>query len=360
MASERSSGSVTGGDEANPSVSAGAAGHVARLREPLLDRWARALGLSESSERARLAGTLTALTDLLNGGARPFESEPRTERCVELVALRATIVELAHERLLSLTTEESVALHRALDELLVHEASRAPAPSPQPDSAGEPSFHDRFLALLGHDLRNPISAVKLATSILARDTQSPEARRRTLQRVTSNTDRLLRTLEDSLDYSRLYQGKELALESVRIDLDATSRGVLSALESAYPTRSFAYESPGAIECVIDKDRFTRLLSNLLVVAVEHASPDSETRLRLERGDAIRVHVECPGFEISGAELEQLFESPLGPRRDKSRPRGFGVGLFVGERALAQQGGSLRGTPLSPSGTRFVITLPPAI
>jgi signal transduction histidine kinase len=321
----------------------------------VLDRWARSLGLSISSDRARLAGTLTALTDLLNGGnPHPSESEPRAERWAELLALRATLVEVAHERLLSLTVEESIALHRALDELLVQEVSRAKV---SPESLDEPSFHDRFLALLGHDLRNPISAVKLATSILSRDTQSPEARRRTLQRVTSNTDRLLRTLEDSLDYSRLYRGKELALDSARIDLDATSRGVLSALESAYPTRSFAYESPGVIECVIDKERFTRLLSNLLVVAVEHAAPDRETRLRLERGDAIRIHVECPGFEISGPELEQLFESPLGPRRDKARPRGFGVGLFVGERALAQQGGSLRGTPLSPSGTRFVITLP---
>jgi K+-sensing histidine kinase KdpD len=329
----------------------------------LLERWAGALGVAAPAELARLAATLDSLVEALNAPGSPPQSGTKAPRLGELAELRARVLEIADERGLSLGTSESIALHRALDELIVHEASRSGAassqPASQPESSGETSFHDRFLALLGHDLRNPISAVKLATSILSRDTQSPEARRRTLQRVTSNTDRLLRTLEDSLDYSRLYQGKELAIEASRVDIDATSRSVLAALEAAYPTRSFVYESSGAVVRVLDKDRFIRLLSNLLVAAVEHASPDSETRFKLERGDVARITVECPGFELSESEREHLFDSPLAEPKDKARrSRGFGVGLFVGERAIAQQGGSLRAEALAKAGIAFVITLPP--
>jgi signal transduction histidine kinase len=240
-------------------------------------------------------------------------------------------------------------------------ATPEPASGHDANDANDATFHDRFLALLGHDLRNPISALKLATSILSRDTQSPEARRRTLQRVTSNTDRLLRTLEDSLDYSRLYQGRELAIEAAGLDLDATSRGVLAALEAAYPTRTFVYESPGVVESVVDKERFIRLLSNLLVAAVEHAAPDSETRLKLAQEGEIRITVESTGFELSKEELDQLFDSPLAAPRDKTRrSRGFGVGLFVAQRTIAQQGGSLRAEALTPAGTAFILTLPLAI
>jgi signal transduction histidine kinase len=331
---------------------------VEQLREVLLERWAGALGVTEPADLARLAATLDSLVEVLNAPGNAPQSGTKAPRLAELAELRARVIEIADERGRSLKASESVALHRAIDELIVHEASRAGPTTSQPESAGATSFHDRFLALLGHDLRNPISAVKLATSILARDTQSPEARRRTLQRVTSNTDRLLRMLEDSLDYSRLYQGRELAIEATTVDVDATSRTVLAALEAAYPTRSFVYESSGTVESTLDKDRFIRLLSNLLVAAVEHAAPDSETRFKLERGDVAQITIECPGVELTESELEHLFDSPLGEPRDKTRrSRGFGVGLFVGERAIAQQGGSLRGEALAPTGIAFVITLP---
>lgn len=258
----------------------------------------------------------------------------------------------------SLSPEASVALHRALDQLLMREASRARSPAGAENA--ESSFHDRFMALLGHDLRNPISAVKLATSILARDTQNPEARRRTLQRITSNTDRLLRTLEDSLDYSRLFRGKELSLDPTRLDLDAASRSVLSVIEAAYPTRSFAYESPGPREAIVDKDRFNRLLSNLLIATVEHAPADSETHLRLSGDSELCVSVENSALILSEAELDHVFDSPLAdPQGTTRRPRGFGVGLFVGERVMKSQGGSLQAKVLTPAGTAFEITLPRA-
>jgi signal transduction histidine kinase len=325
------------------------------VRDRLVDRWAQALRATSPTDRQRLNTTLDNLLEALDASNTNYQAG--AGGVVELCELRARLVEIAGEER-SLSTPATAALHRALDTLLLREASLA---APDTDAEERTSFHDRFVALLGHDLRNPISAVKLATSILARDTQSPEARRRTLQRVTSNTDRLLRTLEDSLDYSRLYQGRELAIEAVRIDIDATGRGVLAALEAAYPTRTFVYESPGPIEGLLDKERFVRLLSNLLVAAVEHASPDSETRLRLTGKDGIRLTVESTGFELTTSELEHLFDSPLSETKDKARrPRGFGVGLFVGQRVIAQHGGTLRAEPLTPSGTAFVITLPIAI
>jgi signal transduction histidine kinase len=359
LASERSSRSqVDGDDEPNGGASRDAASLVEEMRDQLLERWAHVLGVTPGPERARLGATLDALVDALKAGQKSGSAEATYELSA-LSELRAQVALLAEERGLPLTGAVSVALHRALDSLMARDASGAPPASVDPPS--DATFHDRFLALLGHDLRNPISAVKLATSILSRDTQSPEARRRTLQRVTSNTDRLLRTLEDSLDYSRLYQGKELALESAPLDLDATSRGVLSALEAAYPTRVFVYESPGVVECVLDKERFVRLLSNLLVAAVEHATPDSETRLKLAQEGEIRITVECTGFELTKEELDHLFDSPLSAPRDRTRrSRGFGVGLFVAQRVIAQHGGTLRAEALSPVGTAFVLTLPLAI
>ncbi|HEV8245777.1 MAG TPA: HAMP domain-containing sensor histidine kinase, partial [Polyangiaceae bacterium] len=220
----------------------------------------------------------------------------------ELSLLRSVVLEIGEDSKLVLQGAEAALLHEGLDQALFA-SSEALADGLRIEIA----FYEHFLDVMGHDLRNPISAIKLGSSMLTRETQPPAARKRTAQRITSSANRMLRMLEDLLDFSHLHRGEPLTLERKPCDLEQLCRAVVDELGAARPQQNFILECAGTVLGVWDEARIAQALTNLLSGAADHAPPDAEIRIRVWNDGAAQVQVYGAQIKISADEIGTLFD-----------------------------------------------------
>lgn len=328
-------------------------------RSVLLSRW------SERSQEFTLQGCAPQLLDELARALqerRPprdisalVELAPASAHALrELTALRAVLLELAAERGMLLAASEAALLHGAIDELLL-----AFAASTAKHQAEEAELRERFVSVLGHDLRNPISAIKLGSSMLARDTQAPEARRRTAERIVSSANRMLRLLEDLLDFMRLRPGSATPLDLVETSLTELCRHAIDDCVLAHPGRTITLGG-GELTAKVDRRRLRQALTHVLASALEHSPADSEVRVTLLQNGQPCIRVHHGGPPIPAQELDTIFD-PL--RRGNlaggsERPaRGLGLGLYLAEQIVRAHGGKITAHSTREAGTSFELNVP---
>jgi PAS domain S-box-containing protein len=223
---------------------------------------------------------------------------------------------------------------------------------------------DRFLAMLAHELRNPLAAVLNATEIL-RLMSPPESRlewaRGVIDRQVSH---LARLVDELLDVARI------TTEKVRIRREPTDLTVVvtRAAESVRPLmetrrQSLSIETPeGEIVVEADLDRLSQVLTNLLDNAAKYTPEGGAIALVVERLDAekkVLVRVRDTGIGMTPEVLETIFE--LFSQADHSLDRaagGLGIGLTLARRLVEMHGGTLEAFSGGPGmGSEFVVTLP---
>lgn len=221
---------------------------------------------------------------------------------------------------------------------------------------------DEFIAVLSHELRNPLTAVRNAAYMLKRE-DLPDARRELcLDMIERQVEVMSRLLEDLLDMSRIRHDRlELRRCSVSI-----RELVGNAAESMRPVfeaghHQFTVELPAEDAMVFaDPVRITQLLSNLLSNAARYTPPGGTIALRAGcEGDWIWVRVEDNGIGISPDWLPHLFDMFMQAPADGMRPNsGLGIGLSL-VRAIAQlHGGSIEARSDGPGrGSMFELRLP---
>jgi signal transduction histidine kinase len=215
------------------------------------------------------------------------------------------------------------------------------------------SLAELFVAVLGHDLRNPLASIVTGASLLIQYA-SEERQRRTASRLLRSSQRMSRMIEQILDLTRIRVGKGLPFEPQATDL----REVLDRVRAEFPedARSIEIHAEGDTRGEWDEDRLAQVFSNLLGNAVEH-SP---------RGTVVRVHVDGHRFDrvltsvhnagaISADVLPHVFE-PF-RRAASASSRGLGLGLFITKEILAAHGGTITVTSSTSNGTRFELVLP---
>ncbi len=203
-------------------------------------------------------------------------------------------------------------------------------------------LRDQFIAVLGHDVRNPLSSIAMGTSLLLRKTRDA-GDRRVLERLRSSTLRIEALVDDLLDLARGQVGGGLHLETADVeDLEVRLRHVIAEIQASQPSRVIAFDVSvrGSVRC--DEKRIEQLLSNLLANAVEHGAP--RTPVTVDVGgtvDTFEIRVANEGEPIPSDAQARLFQpyfrggfrAEQGGRRD-----GLGLGLFiVSEIAKAHSG-----------------------
>jgi signal transduction histidine kinase len=214
-------------------------------------------------------------------------------------------------------------------------------------------FAELFLAVLGHDLRNPLSAIKLAGATLDRDAHD-EHGRRTARRILSSSDRMADMIDQIMDFSRIRVGHGLSYEHVPTDLGDVVRRVGEELRGG---SSIRIEVEGDTHGLWDPDRLAQVFSNLLGNALEHSPHEAVVFVKLDgrASDHVDVSVQNPGV-IPILVMPQLFE-PFRKGRPEEKSKGLGLGLFISREIVAAHGGTIGVSSSEREGTRFRVRLP---
>jgi signal transduction histidine kinase/ActR/RegA family two-component response regulator len=219
---------------------------------------------------------------------------------------------------------------------------------------------DQFLAVLGHELRNPLApALTVLELMKMRDPSAFKREREVLERQVSHMARLV---NDLLDISRLIQGK-VQLETRRFELgDAVERAVDMArplIAQRQHTLHVSVPNNG-LPLDADLERIVQVLANLLTNAARYTPPGGDIAVSASSaGDRVEITVEDDGPGIAADLVANLFEPfAQGPRALDRREGGLGLGLALARTFTELHGGTIRFEPRAGRvGSRFVVSLP---
>jgi signal transduction histidine kinase len=221
---------------------------------------------------------------------------------------------------------------------------------------------DEFLSMLAHELRNPLAPVANVLWLLDRSPALGEKERQGVAILGRQTRQLTRLVDDLLDASRLVTGK-LTLKPRPVSLTTLVRQAAQAMDLLAGGRRqrIEVETPAApVEGMVDPERFSQILQNLLGNAIKFGPEGGTLRLTLEAdGGWARIQVRDDGIGIDPARLEDIFKPfvQVDPGIDRAGG-GLGLGLSTARQLAAMHGGTL--TAYSEGlgqGAVFTLTLP---
>jgi NO-binding membrane sensor protein with MHYT domain/CheY-like chemotaxis protein len=200
---------------------------------------------------------------------------------------------------------------------------------------------DQFLAMLGHELRNPLAAISNAIHLLDRNEEESFTFARGV--ITRQTAHLSRLIDDLLDVSRVISGK-VVLSLEPLDLNEALQQALAALHASGRSRLHEIRQTGSAAWLLgDRTRIEQVITNLLVNAVTYTPHGGriEARVGREGHDAVLV-VSDTGRGIAPAALPQVFDLFFQSGQEAHRTTGgLGIGLTLVKRLVEIHGGSVR-------------------
>ena len=217
-------------------------------------------------------------------------------------------------------------------------------------------LREQFIAVLGHDLRNPLSAVGATAELLSRRTEPELVRLGT--RLGATTRRMSQLINDVLDLARSRLGAGMGVAMVETDgLAAALEDVVFELREAHPQRRI--DADIVIPCTVrcDTGRLQQLLSNLLGNALTYGAVDRPVRVAASvEGGELMLVVANEGEPIAASDLARVFEPYWRPVSSKPGG-GLGLGLYICAQIATAHGGAMRVESSAESGTVFSARLP---
>jgi phosphoserine phosphatase RsbU/P len=217
-------------------------------------------------------------------------------------------------------------------------------------------FAEQMVGIVSHDLRNPLSAIRMATMVLERGDLSAQ-QRTVLGRINNSTGRAQRLIEDLLDFTQARLGRGLRMNPLPIDLHAVVSENVAELATSFPERQIRHVAQGSGGCNADADRIAQLLGNLVGNAASYGTPGEPITVTSELdGDSCTVRVHNHGDPIEPTLLPVLFE-PMIRGVDSSRGGGVGLGLYIVAQIARAHGGRVDATSNAAEGTTFTVWFP---
>jgi phosphoserine phosphatase RsbU/P len=261
---------------------------------------------------------------------------------VRLALIKATDRRRYEQELLS-ARETAVASEQATQEVLRTEHENS-------------ELREQFIAVLGHDLRNPLASISAGARILGRTVQS-EKEHQVIAMLQTTVQRMASMIDNVLDFARGRLGGGIALErEAGKPLEPVLTQVVDELRLATPGRTidvdFAIDRP--VNC--DRTRIGQLLSNLLGNALTHGKSDKAVTVYAATRDGFfELWVANAGEPIAPASIERLFE-PFFRGTVRASRQGLGLGLYIASQIAKAHGGELAVSSTSEE-TRFTFTMP---
>jgi len=318
---------------------------TAQTREQSIDKSESRVGTDENSAAST------------HGAARLISGFTIEQLLAEYRALRATVLRLwsdqgrAH---LSTDMDDVTRFNEAIDQAQVESVARY--------SAMVHHSQNLFLAILGHDLRNPLNTTVMAASFLMRSPGLSPVQSEVAARIHRSGVRMGHLIEDLIDYTRSHLGSALPMTLNKANMGLICRGAVEELRLGNPQRAIRFEADSDLDGIWDEGRVAQVFSNLLGNALQHGDANEPIFMKIESGGSdIHVRVHNKGKAIPPEALPLIFDPLIrvGAETMKadSGDTNLGIGLYIAKIIVEAHGGDIRVVSDERSGTTFSVRLP---
>ncbi|MGV7208755.1 sensor histidine kinase [Oxalobacteraceae bacterium A2-2] len=219
-----------------------------------------------------------------------------------------------------------------------------------------------FLAILGHDLRNPLGTLVSGSSLILHTGDLPPKYLMVATRMLSSARRMNALVTDLIDFTRTHLGPGIPIHAGPCDLVAICRQVLDELQTGHPGRRLSLDAPTRLEAWLDGARMAQTLSNLMGNALQYGDVDVPVVVTVGADDAaITITVNNRGPLIPADRLGRIFDpfvrAHASGAADPIGHTSLGIGLYIAREIVHAHGGRLDATSVQDSGTTFTVLLP---
>jgi sigma-B regulation protein RsbU (phosphoserine phosphatase) len=279
------------------------------------------------------------------------------ERAVEgrlLLHVAAFVAEERHKY-----ERELLAQRQRAEQLLAqHESDQRELAAAQAQAVDRALFAEQMVGVVSHDLRNPLSVIRMSAELLAALGLQP-AQRTAVERIARSVSRAERLIADLLDFTQARLGGGVSVAPAPVDLHAVIAEGVQEWDTAFAERAIVHQRVGEGHARADAERIVQATGNLVANAVRYGAagtPVTVTTLGREAGGA-QVQVHNHGEPIAPDVLPRLFE-PMVRGPDARPAEGVGLGLYIVRAIMQAHGGTVEVTSTAAEGTTFTLTLPP--
>jgi signal transduction histidine kinase len=224
------------------------------------------------------------------------------------------------------------------------------------DAHAAAELREQFIAVLGHDLRNPLASIDGGARLLLKTPLNDRATM-LVGLLQNSVTRMAGLIDNVLDFARGRLGGGFVIERrMDPDLEAVLRHVITELRVAYPERDIQarFDLTQPVDC--DSRRVAQLFSNLLGNALTHGAEGAPVRVEARTTDGrFELSVANSGDQIAAAAMEMLFQ-PFSRASLRPHQQGLGLGLYIVSEIAKAHGGEMAVTS-DATETRFTFTMP---
>lgn len=219
-----------------------------------------------------------------------------------------------------------------------------------------------FLAILGHDLRNPLGTVVTGASFLMQANDIPPKYILVATRMFNSGKRMSKLINDLIDFTRTHLGPGIPIRVKQGSIVAVCEEVVNELRTFHPETQIDLQVPPQLDAIFDEARIAQVLSNLIGNAIQYGSADMPVKVEAsDDGDNIVIAVNNRGATIAPEKLSSVFDPMVriaaSVNSDYLERTSLGIGLYISREIVHAHGGAIRLTSTDAEGTTFVVTMP---
>lgn len=281
------------------------------------------------------------------------------ELMAEYRAVRASVLRLWQKKekvANELAVQDMVRFNEAIDQSLTESLTRY--------SAMHRDSQHVFLAILGHDVRNPLGAISMGAQVLMIDSSLPPKYLTIASRILGSAKRAGEIVADLLDFSSSHLGGGIPVTPAEMDFAAQCAVIVEEMRTLHPDRSIQLETPGDLNVIWDRARINQSLSNLIANAIHHGSKDHPVAVTVTAdGDEIVWTIQNQGEILEPEKLRAVFDPAKRfamrslEERSSVQNQNLGLGLYITREIITAHGGKIEVKSDKLEGTTFTIRLP---
>lgn len=218
-----------------------------------------------------------------------------------------------------------------------------------------------FLAILSHDLRNPLHCIHMAAELVSQENKHLKPSE-ALAIISRQSTVMAKLVTDMIDFTSTWLGNTMRLNCEPVDLQMLCREIVDGFRVTHPQRTVHFHSRGDLTGNWDTARLQQVVSNLLGNALQHGSPEAPVELSaVSEGETVVLSIHNEGAPIPPEALPTLFDPLVRHVTTESALRrvagSIGLGLYIVREIVNAQGGTIAVASTAQQGTTFTVRIP---